>query len=102
MTYERLGATAAAPVIVLHGTPGSWRQLAGLDRPAGERGLALIVPDRAGYGGSSYDPARTNASSARDVGELIRHPGLEACRGRRAHAAWPARRDHRSLTPSSR
>jgi pimeloyl-ACP methyl ester carboxylesterase len=79
MGYERMGAASPAPVIVLHGTPGSWRQLAGLDRPARERGLALIVPDRAGYGGSSYHRSRTIASGARDVGELIRHLGLERC-----------------------
>jgi pimeloyl-ACP methyl ester carboxylesterase len=79
MAYERLGAPDSPPVVVLHGTPGSWRQLAGLDRPARERGLALVVPDRAGYGGSSYDRSRTIASGARDVGELIRHLGLEPC-----------------------
>ena len=75
LAYEVMGATARSPAIVLHGTPGSSRQLAGLDRPARDRGLALIVPDRAGYGGSAYDPARTIASGARDVGELIRHLG---------------------------
>lgn len=79
MAYELTGAAEGSPAIVLHGTPGSWRQLAGLDRPARERGLTLIVPDRAGYGGSSYDRARTIGSGARDVGELIRHLGLEQC-----------------------
>jgi pimeloyl-ACP methyl ester carboxylesterase len=79
MSYELTGARAGTPAIVLHGTPGSWRQLAGLDRPARERGLTLIVPDRAGYGGSSYDPARTVGSGARDVGELIGRLGLERC-----------------------
>ena len=79
MAYELTGAAQGSPAVVLHGTPGSWRQLAGLDRPARERGLALIVPDRAGYGGSSYDPAGTIGSGARDVGELIRHLGLERC-----------------------
>lgn len=79
MAYERLGAPAGTPAVVLHGTPGSSRQLAGLDRPARERGLALIAPDRAGYGGSSYDRSRTIASAARDVGELIGQLGLEQC-----------------------
>jgi pimeloyl-ACP methyl ester carboxylesterase len=40
---------------------------------AHDSGLALIAPDRAGYGGSSHDPARTIASGARDVGALIAH-----------------------------
>jgi len=77
--YAVMGDRAGFPVLVLHGTPGSSRQLAGLDRPAREHGLAMIAPDRAGYGGSSYDPARTIGSGARDLGELIRHEALEGC-----------------------
>jgi pimeloyl-ACP methyl ester carboxylesterase len=77
--YAVMGDRAGFPVLVLHGTPGSSRQLAGLDRAAAEHGLALIAPDRAGYGGSAYDPARTIASGARDLGELIRHEALEGC-----------------------
>jgi len=79
LRYAVMGDRAGFPVLVLHGTPGSSRQLAGLGRPAREHGLALIAPDRAGYGGSSYDPARTIASGARDLGELIRHEALEGC-----------------------
>jgi pimeloyl-ACP methyl ester carboxylesterase len=79
LAYQALGAQGAPAALVLHGTPGSSRQLGGLDRPARDRGLALIVPDRAGYGGSSYDPARTIGSGARDLGELIRHRGLDDC-----------------------
>jgi pimeloyl-ACP methyl ester carboxylesterase len=79
LAYQALGAQGAPAALVLHGTPGSSRQLAGLDRPARDRGLALIVPDRAGYGGSAYEPSRTIASSARDLGELIRHLGLDGC-----------------------
>jgi pimeloyl-ACP methyl ester carboxylesterase len=54
--------------LVLHGTPGSSRQLTSLSRPVAGRGLALVAPDRAGYSGSSYDPSRTIASGARDLG----------------------------------
>jgi pimeloyl-ACP methyl ester carboxylesterase len=79
LAYQVMGDQAGPPVLVLHGTPGSSRQLASLDRPARERGLAVIAPDRAGYGGSSYDPERTIASSALDLGELIRHTGLGGC-----------------------
>ena len=79
LAYQVMGDPAGRPMLVLHGTPGSSRQLASLDGPARERGLAMIAPDRAGYGGSSYDPARTIASSARDLGELITHNGLRGC-----------------------
>jgi len=79
LAYEVMGDRAGFPVMVLHGTPRSSRQLAGLDRPARDHGVALIAPDRAGYGGSEYDPSRTIASGARDLGELIRHAGLTGC-----------------------
>lgn len=79
LAYSVMGQPAGFPVVVLHGTPGSSRQVAGLDRPARDRGLALVAPDRAGYGGSSYDPSRTIASGARDLGELLEHLAHEAC-----------------------
>jgi len=37
LEYEVLGDPSGLPVVVLHGTPGSWRQLAALGPPhAGE------------------------------------------------------------------
>ncbi len=79
LVYEVMGDPSGFPVIVLHGTPGSSRQLAVLDVPARDRGIRAIAPDRAGYGGSTYDSARTISSGARDVGELIEHLGLASC-----------------------
>jgi pimeloyl-ACP methyl ester carboxylesterase len=79
LAFELLGDPAGTPVVVLHGTPGSWRQLAVLGPPARERGLTLIAPDRAGYGGSTHDRARTIASGARDVGALVAHLGVRRC-----------------------
>jgi pimeloyl-ACP methyl ester carboxylesterase len=79
LAFELLGDPAGLPVVVLHGTPGSWRQLAALGPAARERGLAVIAPDRAGYGGSSHDPARTIASGARDVGALVAHLAVQPC-----------------------
>jgi len=71
LAYEVMGDPAGFPVMVLHGTPGSSRQLAGLDELARDRGVAVIAPDRAGYDGSSHDPSRTTALGVRDLGELI-------------------------------
>ena len=79
LAYQMMGAPGPPAAIVLHGTPGSSRQLAGLDRPARDRGLGLIAPDRAGYGGSDYDRSGTIASAARDLGELMRHLDLPGC-----------------------
>jgi pimeloyl-ACP methyl ester carboxylesterase len=79
LSYERLGDPDGTPLVVLHGTPGSWRQLAGLAPTAKERGYCAITPDRAGYGGSTWDPRRTIGSSARDVGSLIAELGIDTC-----------------------
>jgi pimeloyl-ACP methyl ester carboxylesterase len=79
LAYATMGDPAGHAIVVVHGTPGSARQLACLSAAARDRGLALIAPDRAGYGGSSYHRARTVASSARDVGFLIQRAGLDGC-----------------------
>jgi pimeloyl-ACP methyl ester carboxylesterase len=79
LAYEVLGDPQGDPIVVLHGTPGSWRQLACLDKPARRHGVALIAPDRAGYGESTHDPKRTIESGARDVGQLIDHLELQPC-----------------------
>jgi pimeloyl-ACP methyl ester carboxylesterase len=79
LAYQVLGDQSGRPVIVLHGTPGSWRQLASLDGIAREHRIAMIAPDRAGYGGSGHDPSRTIASGARDLGELVSALGLGRC-----------------------
>lgn len=79
LAYQVLGDPAGRPVLALHGTPGSWRQLACLDSAARDRRIAMIAPDRAGYGGSGHDPARTIASGARDLGELVTHLGVDGC-----------------------
>jgi len=79
LAYQVMGEPTHFPAVVLHGTPGSARQLAGLGRPARDRGLTLIAPDRPGYGGSGYDVSGTIASAARDLGELINHLGLASC-----------------------
>ena len=51
LAYQVMGDPGRFPVLVLHGTPGSSRQMAALGQPAREHGLTLIAPDRAGYGG---------------------------------------------------
>jgi len=77
--FDVLGDPDGFPLIVLHGTPGSARQVAGLAEAARERGVAMIAPDRAGYGRSSFDRAGTIASGARDLGELLGHLNLSGC-----------------------
>lgn len=78
-SYEVLGDPDGVPLVVQHGTPGSWRQLAGLAATARVRGYRVIAPDRAGYGGSTFDPKRTIGSSAHDVGSLLDALGVTGC-----------------------
>jgi pimeloyl-ACP methyl ester carboxylesterase len=74
-----MGDPNGIPVLALHGTPGSARQLAGLDEPARTRGIALIAPDRAGYGQSTYDPGRSVASNARDIAIVLTALDIDRC-----------------------
>jgi pimeloyl-ACP methyl ester carboxylesterase len=78
-SYEVLGDPDGVPLVVQHGTPGSWRQLAGLAETARDRGYRVIAPDRAGYGDSTFDPRRTIGSSARDIGALLDALGIASC-----------------------
>jgi pimeloyl-ACP methyl ester carboxylesterase len=77
LAYAVIGDSNGQAVLALHGTPGSARQLACLDKPARQHNVALIVPDRAGYGGSTHNPSGTIASSAWDLGQLIEHLSLQ-------------------------
>lgn len=77
--YEVIGDPNGVPIVGLHGTPGSARQLASLDGPARACEIALITPDRAGYGESTHDPGRTIASNARDVGSVLMALDIERC-----------------------
>ena len=79
LAFDVRGASSGTPVVALHGTPGSSRQLAGLDLAARAHGITLVTPDRAGYGRSSYDPERSLAAGARDVASLLRHLGIDRC-----------------------
>jgi pimeloyl-ACP methyl ester carboxylesterase len=77
--YALMGVADGFPIVALHGTPGSARQLASLDRRVGDLGVFLIAPDRPGYGESTYDPHRTIASGARDVAELLDQLDVGRC-----------------------
>jgi pimeloyl-ACP methyl ester carboxylesterase len=79
VAYAVIGDPHGIPVVCLHGTPGSARQLAALDGPARAHGVALVTPDRAGYGRSTHDPARSIASNARDVEAVLRSLGVDSC-----------------------
>lgn len=69
------GDPAGVPLLFLHGTPGSRLEF-GIGHAAGrERGLAIIAPDRWGYGLSDCPPNPTLAGFAADAAMLMDHLG---------------------------
>src|SRR5207244_1627588 len=77
LAWTEFGAREGAPILALHGSPGSGYDFAGLSETAAGRGVRLIAVDRPGYGLSTFDPARSYESGARDIGELADHFGLD-------------------------
>lgn len=77
LAYAEHGDPDGTPVIAFHGTPGSRRQLAGAQDAAAAAGVRLILPDRPGYGHSSWAPRRRLADWADDVAALADHLGLD-------------------------
>jgi pimeloyl-ACP methyl ester carboxylesterase len=52
--YAEYGDVQGAPVLAIHGTPGSRFMFALTDKAARARGLRIIAPERPGYGLSDY------------------------------------------------
>jgi len=67
IAYAEYGRPDGAPVVFLHGTPGSRRLGALLGTAARENGVRVLAPDRPGYGRSSPWPNR----SVSDAAELV-------------------------------
>ena len=68
--YRVYGDPAGAAVIALHGTPGSRLKFAGMHATARTRGLAIIAPDRWGYGLSDSKAGGRLADYAGDIAAL--------------------------------
>ena len=64
-------------VLLVHGTPGSWRQAAGLARDLADRHLVLL-PSRPGYGRTPLAVGRTPAQQAAAYVSLLDAVGVEA------------------------
>jgi pimeloyl-ACP methyl ester carboxylesterase len=70
LAWSEAGDPAGTPVLAFHGTPGSRHQLLIDDGPIRAAGVRWIVPDRPGYGLSTYQPRRRLTDWADDVAEL--------------------------------
>jgi pimeloyl-ACP methyl ester carboxylesterase len=74
--YAEYGDPDGAPIIGMHGTPGSRLMFRIAHEPARALGIRLIAPERPGFGLSSFQSRFTLASVARDVGDFADVLGL--------------------------
>jgi pimeloyl-ACP methyl ester carboxylesterase len=74
--YAEYGHPAGAPVLALHGTPGSRLMFSLSDELARERRLRMIAVDRPGYGLSDYCRYESLRQSADDIAALAEALGL--------------------------
>lgn len=70
LAYAEFGDPNGAPLIAMHGTPGSRLTFRVADDTAKALGVRIIAPDRPGYGRSSAHPKRSLHDWAKDVAEL--------------------------------
>ena len=75
--WLELGDPDAVPVFAFHGTPGSRLQFAIEDARIRAAGVRLILPDRPGYGLSTFQPRRRLVDWPVDVAHLADHLGID-------------------------
>jgi pimeloyl-ACP methyl ester carboxylesterase len=73
--FAVLGDPGGSPLLFLHGTPGSRLQFVVGDAAGRELGLAIIAPDRWGYGLSDMPAAPSLPTFADDMAALMDHLG---------------------------
>lgn len=69
------GAAGGLPLVFHTGTPSGLAVFAPMARTCAERGLALVLYARPGYGGSDPQPGRRVADAAADVRAILDHLG---------------------------
>lgn len=76
LAYAESGPVDGRPVLFVAGA-GTGRSMTFGDAELERRGIRLITVDRPGLGASTHDPAKTFASVAADLAELLRRLGVE-------------------------
>lgn len=74
--YLDIGDPAGAPLMYFHGTPGS-RLVGHFDAAMSAPRIRVIIPDRPGYGLSTYKRHRKLLDWPDDVAQLANHLGVE-------------------------
>jgi pimeloyl-ACP methyl ester carboxylesterase len=75
--YAEFGDPQGAPVLAIHGTPGSRFMFALTDAAARARGLRIVAPERPGYGLSDYCRNGRLSDAAADAEVLADALGLD-------------------------
>ena len=75
--WLEIGDPEGFAVLGFHGTPGSRLQLALDDTPLREGGIRFVLPDRPGYGLSTFQPGRRLVDWPGHVAQLADHLGIE-------------------------
>jgi pimeloyl-ACP methyl ester carboxylesterase len=77
ISWAEYGSSDGAPLVMLHGTPGSRLQFQWMHGPAVAAGIRVIAPERPGYGASDPVPAgATFAAYSDDLRQLLDHLSL--------------------------
>jgi pimeloyl-ACP methyl ester carboxylesterase len=77
LAFAEYGDPDGAVVFGFHGTPGSHTQFEPAASAAADVGVRLVVPDRPGYGHSTYDPHRALVDWPDDVRSIATALGTE-------------------------
>jgi pimeloyl-ACP methyl ester carboxylesterase len=78
LEYLVEGDPDGLPLVFHHGTPGSGVPWPKVSEACAERGVALVLYTRAGYGTSTRRPDRTVSDVADDVADLLDHLDQDA------------------------
>jgi pimeloyl-ACP methyl ester carboxylesterase len=77
LSWAEYGSAGGAPLVILHGTPGSRLQFQWMHGPAVAAGIRVIAPERPGYGDSDRMAHGISFSAyADDLRQLLDHLGL--------------------------
>lgn len=77
VSYATYGASDGPTLFFLHGTPGSRRMGDEFDGAMLSAGVRIVVPDRPGFGHSTFQPGRRVVDIADDVAALADDLGVD-------------------------
>ena len=73
------GPEDGVPLVLHHGTPGSYHPMSELEPAAHARGLRIVSWSRPGYGGSTRQPGRRAVDVVADTSAVLEHLGADRC-----------------------